>query len=56
MPVREIRVGLVFVGSPELPLTLPVFSDVDWRDLRVEVPSSILLSYVEDLVLVNGQL
>ena len=55
MHVREIRVGLGVVGSPEVPLELPLFRDVwDWRDLRVELPCSILLVYVADLFLAEG--
>ena len=43
MHVREIRVGLGFVVSPEVPLKFPFFRNVwDWRDLRVELPCSIL--------------
>ena len=43
MDVRDIREGLGFVVSPEVPLKLPFFRNVwDWRDLRVELPCSIL--------------
>ena len=55
--VREIRVGLGFVGSPEVPLKLPFFRDPwGWRDLRDELPCSIHFLHVADLFLVNGQL
>ena len=52
----EIRVCVAFVVSPEVPLKLNSFRGFDWRDLRVELPSSILLLYVEDLFLVDGHL
>ena len=41
--VREIREGVTFVVSPEVSLKFPFFRNVwDWRDLRVELPCSIL--------------
>ena len=56
MHPREIRVGLGFVVSAEVPLKLHSFGGGDWRDLRVELPCSIQHFYVEDLFLADGHL